>query len=188
MGSGIPAATTMGRLRTATSTLADLGLTPSRILTHLDKSTRGLEPYFATCVYAVYDPHHAQLSLACAGHLPPVLVRSGRAPELLDVSTGVPLGVGGVPFETTTLDMAPGDQLVLYTDGLVETRHDPIDKRLDDLLRLLSLPSASTEETCDRLLQRLRHPAAHDDVALLIARAHPLTTARGPGPARTAEA
>jgi serine phosphatase RsbU (regulator of sigma subunit) len=176
MGSGIPAATTMGRLRTATSTLADLDLDPSRILTHLDRITQGLDPYIATCVYAVYDPHHCRLSVACAGHLPPVLVRVGRPPELLDLPTGTPLGVGEVPFETTTLAMNPGDQLILYTDGLVETRDDPIDKRLDDLLHLLSPPHRSAEETCDLLLQRLRKPTDHDDVALLIAQAQSLTT------------
>ncbi|MFI9810491.1 SpoIIE family protein phosphatase [Streptomyces sp. NPDC052301] len=174
MGSGIPAATAMGRLRTATSTLADLDLDPARILTHLDKITRGLDPYIATCVYAVYDPHRARLDLASAGHLPPVLVRAGKSPELLDLPTGTPLGVGGVPFESTTLDLEPGDQLVLYTDGLVETRDDPIDERLADLLRLLTPPYDTTEEGCDRLLQQLRHPADHDDVALLIARARPL--------------
>jgi serine phosphatase RsbU (regulator of sigma subunit) len=170
MGSGIPAATAMGRLRTATSTLADLDLEPSRILTHLDKITHGLDPYIATCVYAVYDPHRGRLQMASAGHLPPVLIRAGRPPELLDLPTGTPLGVGGVPFETTTLDLEPGDQLVLYTDGLVETRSDPIDERLNDLLRQLSVPYRSAEETCGRLLEQLRHPASHDDVALLIAR------------------
>lgn len=175
MGSGIPAATAMGRLRTATSTLADLDLDASRILTHLDKITQGLEPYIATCVYAVYDPHRCRLQVACAGHLPPVLVRAGQPPELLDVPTGIPLGVGGVPFETITLALDPGDQLVLYTDGLVETRDDPIDTRLDDLLRLLSPPCPSAEESCDRLLRELRKPADHDDVALLIAHAQPLT-------------
>ncbi|MFF1279982.1 SpoIIE family protein phosphatase [Streptomyces sp. NPDC058299] len=175
MGSGIPAATAMGRLRTATSTLADLDLDPARILTHLDKITRGLDPYIATCVYAVYDPHRALLHVASAGHLPPVLMRAGRPPELLDLPTGIPLGVGGVPFETTTLALEPGDQLVLYTDGLVETRDDPIDERLADLLRLLAPRDRSTEDTCDRLLRELRHPAGHDDVALLIARAQPLS-------------
>ncbi|MFF7353965.1 SpoIIE family protein phosphatase [Streptomyces filipinensis] len=182
MGSGIPAATAMGRLRTATSTLADLDLGPARILTHLDKITSGLDPYIATCVYAIYDPHHARLQVASAGHLPPVLIRAGGPPELLDLPTGTPLGVGGVPFETTTFDLRPGDQLVLYTDGLVETRSDPIDERLDDLLRLLTGPDHSTEETCDRLLQQLRHPAGHDDVALLIARAQPQPDARGTEP------
>ncbi|GGW54783.1 hypothetical protein GCM10010503_34650 [Streptomyces lucensis JCM 4490] len=179
MGSGIPAATAMGRLRTATSTLADLDLDPARILTHLDKITHGLDPYIATCLYAVYDPHAARLHVASAGHLPPVLVRAGEPPALLDLPTGTPLGVGGVPFETTTLPLEPGDRLVLYTDGLVETRNDPIDERLGDLLRLLTPSDDSTEETCDRLLRQLRHPAGHDDVALLIARAQPLRTARG---------
>ncbi|MEU1320504.1 SpoIIE family protein phosphatase [Streptomyces tibetensis] len=176
MGSGIPAATAMGRLRTATSTLADLDLAPSRILTHLDKITQGLDPYIATCVYAVHDPHAGRLQVACAGHLPPVLVRAGRPPELLDLPTGTPLGVGSGPFETSVVAMNPGDQLVLYTDGLVETRDDPIDKRLDELLRLLSPPCRSAEETCDRLLRELRNPADHDDVALLIAHAQPLTS------------
>ncbi|MFJ5998937.1 SpoIIE family protein phosphatase [Streptomyces sp. NPDC092370] len=174
MGSGIPAATAMGRLRTATSTLADLDLAPSRILTHLDKITEGLDPYLATCLYAVYDPRHRRLQVACAGHLPPVLVRAGQPAELLDLPTGTPLGVGSGLFETSALAMNPGDQLVLYTDGLVETRDDPIDKRLDDLLRLLSPPCRSAEETCDRLLEQLRKPADHDDVALLIAHAQPL--------------
>ncbi|MEW2611235.1 SpoIIE family protein phosphatase [Streptomyces sp. NPDC047880] len=176
MGSGIPAATAMGRLRTATSTLADLDLAPSRILTHLDKITQGLDPYIATCVYAVHDPHAGRLQVACAGHLPPVLVRDGGAPELLDLPTGTPLGVGSGHFETSAVAMNPGDQLVLYTDGLVETRDHPIDERLDDLLRLLSPPCGSAEETCDRLLRELRGPADHDDVALLIARARPLTS------------
>ncbi|MFD5573857.1 SpoIIE family protein phosphatase [Streptomyces cadmiisoli] len=181
MGSGIPAATTMGRLRTATSTLADLDLDPACVLTHLDKITHGLDPYLATCVFAVYDPHECRLDVASAGHLPPVLVRAGRPPELLDLPIATPLGVGGVPFEATSLELNPGDQLVLYTDGLVETRHEPIDKRLDDLLGLLSSPQPSAEELCDRLLQELRHPAGHDDVALLIACAQPLDRARGCG-------
>ncbi|MFH8798249.1 SpoIIE family protein phosphatase [Streptomyces sp. NPDC017936] len=184
MGSGIPAATTMGRLRTATSTLADLDLDPARILTHLDRITLGLDPYIATCVYAVYDPHRCRLHVASAGHLPPVLVRAGKPPELLDLPTGLPLGVGGAPFEATTVDLRPGDQLLLYTDGLVETRNDPIDERLNDLLGLLAPPCASADEICDRLLRQLRHPAGHDDVALLVACAQPLTSAGGPAPRR----
>ncbi|MFG2630754.1 SpoIIE family protein phosphatase [Streptomyces sp. NPDC048473] len=175
MGSGIAAAATMGRLRAATSAFADLDLDPAEVLQHLDKITSGLEHPIATCVYAVYDPHRAECHIATAGHLPPVLVRSGEHPELLDLPTGIPLGVGGVSFETTTFDLGPGDQLVLYTDGLVETRHDPIDERLETLLRVLDAPDRSLEETCDRLLQELRRPGDPDDVALLIARTQPFT-------------
>jgi GAF domain-containing protein len=173
MGSGIEAATTMGRLRTATSTLADLDLPPAQLLQHLDKITTGLEQY-ATCAYVVYDPHHAVCHITIAGHPPPALIRTGHLPELLDLPTGAPLGVGGVPFEATTFDLAPGDQLVLYTDGLVETRHDPIDERLDLLLQLLNSPDRPLEDTCDQLLDALRDPDDPDDVALLIARAQPL--------------
>lgn len=179
MGSGIDAATTMGRLRTATSTLAELDLDPAQVLGHLDKITRGLDPYIATCVYALYDARTAACHLATAGHLPPVLVRGDGSPELLDLPTGTPLGVGGVPFESTGVTLAPGDRLVLYTDGLVETRDDPIDERLEVLLTLLATPDPSGEETCDRLLRELRGADAHDDVALLIARAGPRRRPRG---------
>ncbi|MEU5597586.1 SpoIIE family protein phosphatase [Streptomyces sp. NPDC020298] len=175
MGSGIDAAATMGRLRTATTAYADLDLDPAQVLHHLDALTSRLEQYIATCVYAVYDARSAECHLATAGHLPPALVRPGEAPRLLDLPTGAPLGVGGVPFETATVRLAPGDQLVLYTDGLVETREDSIDERLELLLHLLDKADSSLEETCDRLLHDLRHPANHDDVALLIARVRPFT-------------
>lgn len=82
-------------------------------------------------------------------------------------------GLGGADFETTVLDLVPGDRLVLYTDGLVETRDDPLDDRLDLLLGLLTGPGLPLEATCDRLLSALRHPDAADDVALVIAHVRP---------------
>ncbi|MET8944336.1 SpoIIE family protein phosphatase [Streptomyces sp. NPDC004542] len=175
MGSGISAAATMGRLRTATATLAALGLDPAALLEHLDKTTSGLDHSIATCVYAVHDPHLRQCRIANAGHLPPVHVRPGRPARLLDLPTGVPLGVGGVEFSTVTVDFAPGDELVFYTDGLVETRRHALDERLDALLFLLDDPARPLEEVCDLLLRTLHHPDNHDDVALLIARAQELT-------------
>jgi serine phosphatase RsbU (regulator of sigma subunit) len=79
--------------------------------------------------------------------------------------------VGGVPFSTTTVDFTPGDRLVLYTDGLVETRRHSLDERLDALLALLDGPGLPLEELCDLLLRTLHQPDNHDDVALLVARA-----------------
>ena len=170
MGSGINAAATMGRLRTATTTLAALDLDPARLLEHLDKITEGLDHSIATCVYAVHDPRLRQCRIALAGHLPPVRLRGGRPPELLELPTGVPLGVGGVAFSTTAVDLDPGDRLVFYTDGLVETRQHPLDERLDALLALLEGPDRPLEEACDLLLRTLHQPDNSDDVALLIAR------------------
>ncbi|MGW5197654.1 SpoIIE family protein phosphatase [Streptomyces spiralis] len=174
MGSGISAAATMGRLRTATKALASLDLDPARLLEHLDRITDGLDQSIATCLYAVHDPHLRQCRIANAGHLPPARVRPGRPPELLDLPTGVPLGVGGVAFSTTTVDLEPGDQLVLYTDGLVETRRQALDERLESLLTLLGDPGRPLEDLCDMLLRTLHQPDNHDDVALLVARAQTL--------------
>ncbi|MEU6459450.1 SpoIIE family protein phosphatase [Streptomyces sp. NPDC127113] len=173
MGSGIAAAASMGRLRTATNTLAALDLDPALLMEHLDRTTAGLDQAIATCVYAVHDPHERRCLIANAGHLPPVRLRAGHPPELLDLPTGVPLGVGGVPFSTTAVALEPGDRLVLYTDGLVETRRHPLDERLDALLALLDGPDRPLEEVCDQLLRTLHEPENSDDVALLIARATP---------------
>ncbi|MGW2825286.1 SpoIIE family protein phosphatase [Streptomyces sp. NPDC001443] len=179
MGSGIHAAAAMGRLRTATAAFTELDLDPAQVLQHLDTITSRLEQYIATCVYAVYDPHRAELRIANAGHMPPVAVCKGTGPRLLELPTGTPLGVGGVPFESTVLRFAPDDELVLYTDGLVESRHEHLDERLEALLGLLDAPDCTLEETCNRLLGSLRNPQDHDDVALLIARARPFTPVTG---------
>ncbi len=173
MGSGITAAATMGQLRTSTRTLARLGLAPDEVLTHLDETTQDLGEVTATCVLAHYDPRSRLCRLACAGHLPPVLVRAHRPPRLLALDPGAPLGVGSVPFRTTDLHLRPGDDLVLYTDGLVEVRDQDIDQRLEALTDLLAGPHRPLEDTCDLLLSALRRADTPDDVALLIARALP---------------
>ncbi|MFF8410305.1 SpoIIE family protein phosphatase [Streptomyces omiyaensis] len=171
MGSGIDAAATMGGLRTATRAFADLDLSPAQVLRHLDRITVGPEHSIATCLFAVHDPRRGRCRIANAGHLPPVRLPADGPAELVDVSTGVPLGVGGGAFRTTRVPFLPGDRLVLYTDGLIETRDSAIDERLALLVALVEeTRELSLEESCDRLLRELRRPGAPDDVALLIAR------------------
>ncbi|MEV6117463.1 SpoIIE family protein phosphatase [Streptomyces sp. NPDC052109] len=172
MGSGISAAATMGQLRSAARAFAELALAPADALHHLDHLTEGVEQTITTCIYCVYDPHQGTCEICIAGHLPPALTRLGHAAQLLDLPTGAPLGVGGVPFEAATITFRPGDELVLYTDGLVETRSEAIDARLDTLLDALTeTRGRDLEATCDRILEILRSPGGEDDVALLIARA-----------------
>ncbi|MEV1054466.1 SpoIIE family protein phosphatase [Streptomyces sp. NPDC049887] len=171
MGSGVSAAATMGQLRTATRTLACLDLDPAEVLGHLDRITEELaQETIATCVYAAYDPRTGQCHMSQAGHLPAALLHADGTRELLDLPTGTPLGVGGGDFHAATVALDPGDQLVLYTDGLVERRDQPIDACLDNLLALLDDPERSPDDTCDVLLRTLRPPGDHDDVALLVAR------------------
>ncbi len=170
MGKGVQAAAIMGQLSAATRALARVDLPPAELLRHLDDlAGRSLGDAIATCLYAVCDLRRGTCVLSSAGHLPPVLTRPGGTAELVDVPSGVPLGVGGVDFGTLELELTPGSLLALYTDGLVENRGEPIDAGLTLLTRLLQNPGSCLEQTSDALLSALR-PRPDDDVALLLVR------------------
>lgn len=170
MGSGATAAATMGQLRTATRALARLDLPPGAVLSGLDSLAEDLDSSFATCTYLTCRPAVGTCEIATAGHLPPVVIRPDGTTGLIDPAPGPPLGIGGTTFTTHRLTLAPGSRVLLYTDGLVETRTDPIDDRLQLLLDLLTRHShRELEDTCDLLLEELRHPGSRDDVALLLA-------------------
>ncbi|MFB9467502.1 ATP-binding SpoIIE family protein phosphatase [Streptomyces cinereospinus] len=173
MGHGLNSAAMMGQLRTAVQTMAALDLPPARLLRNLDDLAQRLgDSYLATCLYAVYDPIAGELHLANAGHIPPVLVRAedGRS-ELLDLPTGAPVGVGGVPFEAVRVRVRPGDRLVMCTDGLVEMRGEDIGVGLATLCESAAHPAASMDDACDTIIRALNtRDGRKDDVALLMAR------------------
>ncbi|MEU2713630.1 SpoIIE family protein phosphatase [Streptomyces sp. NPDC007205] len=192
MGRGLRAAVAMGELRTAVRTLALLDLEPAEVLSALDEIARGLgtpggvqqatrtarqprdadlsEVYLATCVYAVYDSVTRRCTFANAGHLPPVLVEPGEAALMLDVPPGMPLGVGGEPFEEVEVELPEGALLALYTDGLVESRDHPLDEGLQAFVGALTDPSQPLEDVCDHVLSTLDTHHGEDDIALLMAR------------------
>ncbi|TVL93943.1 SpoIIE family protein phosphatase [Streptomyces sp. SAJ15] len=148
--------------------------------THLDGPSDLSEVYLATCVYAVYDPVTRRCTFANAGHLPPVMVTPGRPAELVEVAPGMPLGVGGEPFEETEIELPDGALLALYTDGLVESRDHALDEGLAAFRTALSdrasaaavlgRPEGSLEDVCDHVLTRLNTQHGEDDIALLMAR------------------
>ena len=187
VGHGIHASATMGRLRTAVRTLADVDLPPDELLTRLDDLVSRLSAEAdadngddaendvgATCLYAVYDPVSRRCSLARAGHLLPVLVTPDGAVGFLDLPAGPPLGLGGLPFESTEIELPAGSILALYTDGLIESRDYDIDLGLERLRRALTRPVPSLETTCDNVLAAVLPDRPADDVALLVARTHAL--------------
>ncbi|MEU6572446.1 SpoIIE family protein phosphatase [Streptomyces sp. NPDC046805] len=173
MGHGLNSAAMMGQLRTAVQTMAALDLPPAQLLRSLDDLAQRLgDTYLATCLYAVYDPIGSELHLANAGHIPPVLVRAadGRS-GLLDLPTGAPIGVGGVPFESVCVRVEPGDRLVMCTDGLVEVRGEDIGVGLATLCESAAHPAASMDDACDTIIRALNTRGGRkDDVALLMAR------------------
>ncbi|AVH61172.1 MULTISPECIES: SpoIIE family protein phosphatase [Streptomyces] len=191
MGRGLRAAVAMGELRSAVRTLALLDLEPAEVLSALDEIARGLgtpggvqqstrtrqprdadlsEVYLATCVYAVYDSVTRRCTFANAGHLPPVLVEPGESALMLDVPPGMPLGVGGEPFEEVEVELPEGALLALYTDGLVESRDHPLDEGLQAFVGALTDPSSPLEDVCDHVLNTLDTHHGEDDIALLMAR------------------
>ncbi|SNX64994.1 serine phosphatase RsbU (regulator of sigma subunit) [Streptomyces sp. TLI_55] len=173
MGHGLNSAAMMGQLRTAVQTMAAMDLPPAQLLRNLDDLAQRLgDSYLATCLYAVYDPIASEVHIANAGHIPPVIVHAedGRS-ELLDLPTGAPIGVGGVPFEAVRVRVRPGDRLVMCTDGLVEVRGEDIGVGLATLCESAAHPAASMDDACDTIIRALNTCGGRkDDVALLMAR------------------
>ncbi|MEW2168281.1 SpoIIE family protein phosphatase [Streptomyces sp. NPDC007084] len=185
IGQGIQASATMGRLRTAVRTLADIDLAPDELLTHLDdlvvrlSTEAGAEgttgEVGATCLYAVYDPVSRRCTFARAGHPPPFVLPPDGPPRQIDVPAGPALGLGGLPFESVELELAEGTVLALYTDGLIESRERDVDTSHRLLCGALRESARSLEGAAHAILRALL-PAggAPDDVALLLARTHGL--------------
>ncbi|GAB3001285.1 SpoIIE family protein phosphatase [Streptomyces pseudoechinosporeus] len=183
MGHGLSEAATMGRLRTAVSTLAELELPPEEVMSHLNDIVGGLgEDSYATCLYAVYDPTTSVCTIARAGHPPPAVVSPDGSVYFPDLPSNPPLGASTPPFETGELELSDDSLLVLYTDGLLESAHRDIDEGMSDLEQLLHTAAhTDPERLCDILTGGLlprEHPTTNDDAALLIARVHSLAADR----------
>ncbi|MBZ6177081.1 MULTISPECIES: SpoIIE family protein phosphatase [Streptomyces] len=203
VGHGIPSTATMGRLCTAVRTLADVDLPPDELLTHLDdlvihlaagadKDRGEIAELGATCLYAVYDPVSRRLTLAAAGHPAPAVLLPDGTTRLVSMTAGPPLGVGGLPFESTELELPEGAVVALYTDGLVEDRDRDPDHATAELCRALAAPASSLDALCDGVLKAVLPEEPGDDVALLLARTRALGADRvhtwdiHPGPAHVA--
>jgi PAS domain S-box-containing protein len=193
VGHGVQASATMGRLRTAVRTLADVDLAPDELLTQLDDIVLRLDSertadeaegaespgeIGATCLYAVYDPVSRRCSMARAGHPPPALIAPDGEARFLDLPIGPPLGVGGLPFETAEFDVPEGSVFALYTDGLVQAPDRDLDDGLARLREALGGTDRPLEETCERVLRSLLTDRPVDDVALLLARTRALDADR----------
>ncbi|MFX4293477.1 SpoIIE family protein phosphatase [Streptomyces bohaiensis] len=190
MGHGLSEAATMGRLRTAVRTLSELELPPDEILTHLNDLVSELgDDFYATCLYAVYDPTSRMCDFASAGHLPPVVVRPDGGAHVPRVPANAPLGAATPPFDVLRAEVPDGSLIALFTDGLVESRGHDIDDSVDRFTRLLAATAGddgppvagghdALDGLCDSLVTSLTATLRNrrDDAALLLARTHALTS------------
>jgi PAS domain S-box-containing protein len=170
MGHGMRSAARMGQLRAIVATLALEGHMPGELLTRLAASTDALlELELATLLVAHYDVSSRTMTVASAGHPPPLLATPGVEPEFVELVPGPPIGTLPGTYLETTVHVAPGSTLVVYTDGLVESRATQLDEGLERLracLRDVQLPPSAV---CDHVLSELdRVDGGEDDVALLV--------------------
>jgi PAS domain S-box-containing protein len=176
MGHGTTAALVMGQLRTAVRILARLGLPPADLLRHLDEIAQELTTaQFATCIYALCDPAGERVTIARAGHVPPILARADGSSQLIDLPPGLPLGVGEASYEALELRVPSNSTLILCTDGLVEHRTRDMDTGLAEICSLLPLAPLDLELTCDAIVKHLHTGVSTDDATLLLARLEPST-------------
>ncbi|MBH5338254.1 SpoIIE family protein phosphatase [Streptomyces pactum] len=132
------------------------------------------DSFAATCLYAVYDPVSGGCSMASAGHPPPAVVGPGGEVTFVPMNPGPPLGVGGLPFEKTVVDVGPGSVLALYTDGLIERGEGDVDEGMDRLRERLLRADAlhrPLHDVAREIVAGLPPTRLPDDVTLLVARA-----------------
>jgi sigma-B regulation protein RsbU (phosphoserine phosphatase) len=119
-GKGMSAALLMSATRAILRSLAPLYSSPAETLAHLNRTLEEDFPAgkFVTMVYGVLDASTRELTLASAGHLPPLLINSHCS--FLELDTGLPLGLGVSSYPQCTITLTPGTKLLLYTDGITE--------------------------------------------------------------------
>ncbi|WP_405817918.1 SpoIIE family protein phosphatase [Streptomyces sp. NBC_01390] len=169
MGHGLEAAVAMSRYQAMLRVVAAREPGPDRILLELDHllHTTGADRP-ATCLIAIADPRRGICTYASAGHLPPVVFRPDGLATLLPVPPGPPLGTGHSRYVSFTAPCEPGHTLLLYTDGLIERRHEDIDASLRRLTRIRGCPAP--EELLDLVLDQVAPTDPEDDIALVAAR------------------
>jgi putative methionine-R-sulfoxide reductase with GAF domain len=176
-GHGLEAAVVMGRIRTALRAYALLELPPERVLELVDRKISHFElGTIATVAIAVVDPDRTWMHLASAGHLPPVLAQPREPAELLEFPVEPLLGgVADAARSSHRVALEPGAMLLLYTDGVVERRREPLDQGLERL-RAAVTALEPARVTAEVMLRLIGNRAPDDDVALLAMRRAPAST------------
>jgi phosphoserine phosphatase RsbU/P len=174
VGRGIDAAATMGQLRSAARALASVGLGPAELLAALNRYCRRYDVgHMATIVYAQLSLDTGLLRFACAGHPPPLIREPGVAAYFDWNGRSVPLAawIEGEPQPEASRTLAPGSAVLLYTDGVIESREHPDEDGMAHLQREVEARhAASLTELVRGIADQLREPHLPDDVCLLAAR------------------
>jgi serine phosphatase RsbU (regulator of sigma subunit) len=167
-GHGLRAATTMASLRHAALAYAAQDPGPSAVLAQLsDFVNSGPHDYFATMLCALLDVRAQRLTVAGAGHLPPLLI-DGDGGRFVELDANVPIGVArSSPYVQRTLSVGPDTTLIAFTDGLVERRGEVLDVGLARLREAATGVALALEDLLSELAQGLASEGHHDDTAIV---------------------
>ncbi|MEV0492076.1 SpoIIE family protein phosphatase [Streptomyces atratus] len=172
-GHGVAAAATMGQLRSAVRAFALSGHDPQEVVSGTNRLLIDLDPgQIASCCYIVLDPATGRTQIVRAGHPQPLLRHPDGTTEVLDLPGGVVLGVTpDATYPVSSLWLAPGAILALYTDGLVEQAGADIDDGIERLRGIIEAADApSLVGMADLVIREARRePDRPDDIAVLLA-------------------
>ncbi|MCB1256070.1 MAG: SpoIIE family protein phosphatase [Microthrixaceae bacterium] len=169
VGRGIGAATTMTKLRAASRVLLLRAPIPVDVLTTLDRFAAAVDQaYCATALIGVIDSN-GLFSWASAAHVPGVVIRADRSVQVLDGAQSTPLGVKSRRVDAS-VKLQRGDRIILFTDGLVERRHEILDAGIQRLIDVATtLHDQSVGDTADTIIDILGGDTGYsDDVALIV--------------------
>ncbi len=172
VGHGLRAAATMGQLRNAFRAYGLVESSPSAVVASINRLVMsGPEEVMATVLYLVLDRETGEVTFTSAGH-PPPLVLEPDGPRFLESGRSVPVGAADpTAFREGADVVAPGSTLVLYTDGLIERRGVPLERRLQQLAQTAGEAEPALERLCEAVLHGLlADEDPEDDVALLVVR------------------
>jgi anti-sigma regulatory factor (Ser/Thr protein kinase) len=169
VGKGVAAAAAMGQLRNALRAYLLEGFDPGEALTRLNRLVGTVEQRsFATVVCLWFSPRTGRLRYASAGHPSPLLIKGDEVAFLHDRALGPPVGaIPEVAYRTVEQELAPGNRLLLYTDGLVEDRAVDIDEALGQLRADAAAGGEHVADLVDSVLARVVTRPRRDDVAVL---------------------
>lgn len=174
VGRGLPAAAVMGQLRSSARALLLTGAEPARLLEELDSAAAFISGAYCTTVFlAILETDSGILRYSSAGHLPAVLANPQSGTTLLTDAQSVPLAVQRDESRPQASHvLLPGSTLMLFTDGLVERKHEPVDVGLGRIARVLThAMNLPVDAVADAVLRELAPAAAYDDdVAMVVYR------------------
>lgn len=191
-GHDTDAAAVMGQLRIVLRAYIAEGHTPGTAMARASAFLRELETErFATCTYAEVDLASGMLRMVRAGHLDPVVRRGDGSCHRVQVAGGLPLGLPpreqsgtGSGYPVTSLELHPGDTLLLCTDGLIERPGADPDSGMRELMAAVRGGPVDVEELADVLCDLVGDAGGGDDMALLVLRRRGTPAGRGGGPLR----